>query len=629
MRTSSFSVREMMIVIPLLGVCAVVFARLADIQLLHGAEYRSLAEANRTSQERLPPERGVFLDRYGQPLVRNTKVYSGLTGTTQNATQERLSQSVALARLATDAASVRYELERYYPFASSLSPVLGYTGLVTTEDLTANALLHPRDRVGKLGLEKVFNHSVGGSAGAIRYEVNALGERKRILARDQGTPGLQIETTIDPYLSEVAYRLFAGKKGALIVLNAKNGEVLSLVSAPSFSASDLSTSSSDAAAEKERKDRVVAYFSDPNQVFFNRAISGMYPPGSVFKLVTAAGGLEKEAIDETTTVVDEGVLKVGDFSYANWYYSQYGGREGEISVVRALARSNDIFFYKTAEWLGPINLAAMARAFGFGKQTGIELTAEAAGVVPDPDWKQRVIGEQWYLGNTYHFGIGQGDVLVTPLQVAQMTQAVANRGLVCTPHVMGTALDGESSVVSCRDIGVQEKNLELVVAGMLDACSTGGTAYPFFGYNTNRRTELELSPYAQLEMGAVACKTGTAEFGGQDGRGYRRTHGWFTMALGVDTTAFSGRETAKAPSGEDMSTATEETLHQYWMQQLETTNFPNELILTVLVESDEGTPYREGSRDAAPVAKALLEWMYTGSTTGVIDAAITTPYQGE
>jgi penicillin-binding protein 2 len=615
--------------------CVIFFSlllvRLVDLQIVHGEKYQKLAQANRTLQDRLPPERGIFLDRYEQPMVRNTKTYFLRESTQESGDAERrISHNEALGVLATRSADLRYELERYYPFANSLAPVLGYTGLVTAENLLENPRLHPRDRVGKLGLEKMFDTIVLGSAGSSEYEVNALGKRLRPLDKKLSTSGATVHTTLDPYISEIASRLLEEKKGAVVVLNAKNGEVLSLVSAPSFSASDISTSSTDSELEQARQKRVQGYFSDPNQVFFNRASSGMYPPGSVFKLVTAAAGLEEEAIDKQYSVLDEGVLKVGDFSYANWYYTQHGGTDGEIRVVRALARSNDIFFYKTAELLGPFQLATMARSFGFGEPTGIELTSEAAGVVPDPDWKQKTLGEQWYLGNTYHFGIGQGDVLVTPLQVAQMTQAVANRGTLCAPHLL---IEQNSSPLKqigapCRELGIQEKNLEIVLEGMLDACSSGGTAFPFFPYNEKKRVA-EFAPYVQLEQGAVACKTGTAEFGGQDARGYRKTHGWFTMAVGVDVSALAGGTGGQNVATTLDSTATQEELHAAWLQQLQTHNFPQELVITVLVESDEATPYREGSRDAAPVARALVEWMQTGNTQGVVEAAKAAPYQGE
>ncbi len=652
-----FSGREFTFIGGIVIFFSLMLFRLVDVQVVRGRQFAALAEANRLFLEPLPAERGVLLDRYTAPLSYNKKVYFLQESPEQLfSSQLRLSDEVALAALASNSASVSYELERTYPFGESLAHLTGYTGLVTAEDLQQNNRLNPRDRVGKLGLEKVFEQELQGTKGNAVYEVNAFGKRQRLISTEQGNPGQSVQTTIDPYISEIAYRLLAGKKGSVVVLDAKTSEVLSLVTSPSFAASDLSSSFADEEQEAARIARVRSYFSSPLQLFFNRSINGAYPPGSVFKLVTAAAGLEKGVLDREKTVLDEGVLKVGEFSYANWYYTQYGGVDGEISLIRALARSNDIYFYKAAEWIGPFDLAASARQFGFGARTGIELGPEAVGNVPDPDWKQRVIGDQWYLGNTYHFGIGQGDVLVTPLQGAQMTQAVANRGALCAPRVISHRAPPRRGAMNqdtaCKEIGISEENVAIVLEGMLDACSSGGTAYPFFSLNETRR-DTTLSTFAQLENGAIACKTGTAEFGGQDERGYRKTHGWYTMAFGVKSSDFSTRDAVgdtatasailtgdtatlvtKEANDEDRRTlldasATEAELHTAWLTALENTPLPEKLVVTVLVESDEVVPYREGSRDAAPIAEALVEWMYTGSTTGVIEEARATNYQGE
>ena len=182
---------------------------------------------------------------------------------------------------------------------------------------------------------------------------------------------------------------------------------------------------------------------------------------------------------------------------------------------------------------------------------------------------------------------------------------------------------------------------------MLDACSSGGTAYPFFAHNEQQR-DTSLDPYEQLEQGAAACKTGTAEFGGQDSRGYRKTHGWFTLIIGVDQSEFGTANDTQIESESDAAsiaaaepiasdsprtiidaTASEAELHAAWLAQLEKADFPQRLVITALVESDEAESYREGSRDAAPIAKALIEWMYSGSTSGVLEQARIVEYAGE
>ena len=271
-----------------------------------------------------------------------------------------------------------------------------------------------------------------------------------------------------------------------------------------------------------------------------------------------------------------------------------------IDVKKALARSNDIFFYKTAEWLGPNKLAQYARLFGFGSPTGLQTGQEASGLVPDPKWKEMERGENWYLGNTYHFGIGQGDVMVTPIQIASMTQAIANHGNLCQSSLLPTLKQ------NCRDLVIDEKNLDIVLSGMLGACSQGGTAYPLFPYNKTLEANMaaqNLSDVEKINQGMVACKTGTAEFGGADARGYRRTHAWTTAIVGIDQAKMIA-STQTAMVDENLPKRTE------WLDLVKKNGFPSKLVITVLVESDLNQIYSEGSQDAAPVIVKLLDWIF-------------------
>ena len=190
-------------------------------------------------------------------------------------------------------------------------------------------------------------------------------------------------------------------------------------------------------------------------------------------------------------------VESGRVSIWELYFSQYGRTEGEISLVKALQRSNDIYFYKAAEWIGPDALARFARLFKYGTRTGVELTSESVGVIPDRAWKKEVMREQWYLGDTYHMGIGQGDVSATPLQVHAATAAIANDGVWCQPRLVA------SSPTKCEDLGVSLEYLKVIREGMKEACAPGGTAFPFF----------DGKPVV------VACKTGTAEIGEKDEKG--------------------------------------------------------------------------------------------------------------
>jgi penicillin-binding protein 2 len=260
--------------------------------------------------------------------------------------------------------------------------------------------------------------------------------------------------------------------------------------------------------------------------------------------VTATAGLEEGKITKETLINDPGIIKIGPFSYRNWYFSQYGKTEGEINIVRALKRSTDTFFYKVGEWLGARQLSNWARNFGLGQKTGIDLPGETGGLVPDPEWKKEANGEPWFLGNTYHFAIGQADLVTTPLQVNMMTAVIANNGRFCRPQIVKDDFQEKDKrrAVSCRDLKLEKETLQLIKEGMAEACSSGGTASPLF----------DLEPQ-------VACKTGTAEFGDPKDR----THAWLT---------------AFAPADEP------------------------EIVVTVLVEAGG-----EGSRVAAPIVKKILE----------------------
>ncbi|MBP7768337.1 hypothetical protein KA082_00685 [Candidatus Woesebacteria bacterium] len=572
--------------------------RLFHIQIVNGEKFKQLVDANRFFTVILPKERGVLLDRYGVQLVYNQPLYFKLKNPDRLYGEKVLiDRTEALQLLAVGSEYVAMENTRWYPLAGVAAHILGYVGPVTAEDIQKNPTLRASDIIGKFGLERKYDDLLSGTTTKKVYEINALGKKIRLVETQQGKPGTSLTTTLDPYLMTQAALALGERTGVVVISDAQTGALLALVSSPSFDPNILSDKQADPIKEKERKKTIQAFFDNPQQLFFNRAIAGAYPPGSVFKLVIASAGLETGSFDEKTEVVDEGVLKVGDYSYANWYYSQYGRVEGAISLQRAIARSNDIYFYKAAEWIGPEKIAEFARLFGYGVRSGIELSGEAAGFVPTPAWKEEKVGEKWFLGNTYHFGIGQGDLLVTPLQVNQMTQAIANHGELCQPSVL--MMDTKQ----CKGLGFSEEHLETIVRGMLDACSVGGTAFPFFEWNTKNRVP-ELAPYKQLAAGAVGCKTGTAEFGATTALNKKKTHAWFTAIVGTQHILENG-VVASASSG----LLRDYTDHAAWMKQVRDSSFPDTIAVTVLLESDEAVPYKEGSRDAGPVVKKIIDWM--------------------
>jgi len=588
-------------------------ARLMDVQIVQGAHFFTLAENNRYFTKHNPAERAIFLDRFGQALVRNDKQYFKYLKKDQLYSDKVfISKDEALNLLATDSASIGYEFNRVYPYKEALSSVLGYLSPVLQEDLDKNPDLAIASRLGRMGLEQFFDQNLQSKGSVSKFEINALGQTQRLVAMEEPIYGQNITTTLDPYLSQLAYQAMGDKKGAVIIMDANNGEILTLISTPSFDANVFEESFLNNLYKRDLQassEKINNYLSDEQQVFFNRSISGTYPPGSIFKLVTALAALQEGVIDANSVVDDQGTLKVGDFEYANWYFTQYGRVEGVLNVQQALARSNDIFFYKTAEKLGPEKLALYARMFGLGSPTGLQLKQEASGLVPDPKWKEAQRGESWYLGNTYHFGIGQGDLLVTPIQIASMTQAIANHGSLCQSSLLPALQQ------NCRDLAVDDKNLEIVLSGMLAACSQGGTAYPLFPYNTAlaaQLADLNLSDSEKIDRGMIACKTGTAEFGVEDERGYRQTHAWVTAIVGIDRAKILSATITdtQVASASNALVATALPDRKEWGTLVQKYGFPDKLIMTVLIESDTNQIYSEGSQDAAPVIAQILNWIF-------------------
>jgi penicillin-binding protein 2 len=539
--------------------------RVTQLQVLQAKEYERQAEANRVWRLVQRAPRGEIRDRNNVLVAGNVLQY--LWEYEENGQRkERViaDQEEAMRAVATAPAQVRLNYQRVYPFGATLAHLLGYV----QAPQTSNDVVF-----GRSGLERLSQEQLAGTDGLIVYERDALGQPTRLLAQQDPVKGQDIQLSVDAELSRVAFEALGEQRGAVVVSDPHTGKVLAMVSKPSFvpvlgsDAGDLSkaVSTSTSASESSSASSslvlpsIASALQAENNPFLFRPVAAVYPPGSLYKIVTALAGLEYRAFDENTVVRDEGVLRVGDFTYQNWYWRQYGRVEGDISVVRALARSNDIFFYKAAEWIGPTKLADFSRLLGLGKVTGIGFPGEQEGLIPDPIWKQRYFGEPWYLGNTYHMGIGQGDVLGTPLQMQVVMSTVATRGQLCQPQIE------KGTNPRCQELSLQDESLDLVKEGLREVCTAGGTSYLFFPV-----------PYE------VLCKTGTAEFGAANEQGYRRTHAWFTVAV------------SRQPRSDAI--AIEE--------------FDPEIVITVLVESDEQQLYKEGSREAAQVALDVAQWWW-------------------
>ncbi len=480
----------------------IIFIRLVQLTVVKGSYFASLSEENRFRENVYPAGRGVIYDRNGDILVRNKPGFVALVDCGKTKCFRKISHEESIKLEASGNASlVTLGIEREYIEKEAFSHLLGTTGAVFEKDLGrehCGRKIGYQDDLGRSGVEEAFDCQLQGTYGRELIEVDASGNSIRTLSKVDPKPGKSLRLSIDKNLQLKAYELMKDKKGAVVAHIPKTGEILLLYSAPSF---DLSKFSEGISEEEYQK-----LVDNPQVPLFNRAIAGTYPPGSIYKTIIATAALEEKSIGKDTQIEDTGIITVGEFSFSNWYFSQYGKKEGLINVVDALKRSNDIFFYKTGEFVGVDKISEWSNKFLLGSKLGIELSGEEEGLVPSKKWKEEVKGEQWYLGDTYHLAIGQGDLLVTPLQVAFFSGAFANNGIICKPTVLKT----DKCVPLTKNL-ISESVLKIVREGMIGACSEGGTAFPFFGYKVGDK---EIS---------VACKTGTADYNDPE-----KTHAWFT-----------------------------------------------------------------------------------------------------
>ncbi|MBI2195873.1 MAG: hypothetical protein HYU48_02410 [Candidatus Levybacteria bacterium] len=560
------------LLLPLLAVLiiALLFVKLFSLQILQGSYYKGLADNNRTRTVVIHGPRGIIFDRNGTPLVFNIPGFRQ----EKNDKTNLLTQEEALPFLAQKGSNLEIDSLRGYPYKEVFSHVLGYIGQISQDELKQEQFssYNGGDIIGKAGIEQRYEQILKGVDGKKLVEVDSQGKEIRSLGESDPISGRDIMLTLDSGLGKATYNAMKGvMKGAAIVSTPK-GEILSLVSSPSFDPNLFTMGEGFRPATDSSYQNVSSVLLDLlNQPLLNRAISGTYPPGSTFKLIVAAAGLENNIIDENYVVSDNGTLRIGEFSFSNWYFTQYGKTEGEVDVVKAIKRSNDIFFYTLAGKVGVDTIAKMSSEFGIGKTLGIDLNGEAAGILPTTSWKEKAIGEQWYTGDTYHLGIGQGYLLATPLQVNGWTQTIANEGVLYEPHL----LKSQNSNVKSQKF-LSRKTVDLIREGMINSCAPGGVAWPLFEFRIkNAKLRIDgknflavpestsSAQFSEYRKVSIACKTGTAQHGGQEAL----PHAWITLF---------------APA------------------------YNPQIVVTVLSEESG-----EGSNVAAPIAKKILEYYFS------------------
>ncbi|MDO8618865.1 MAG: penicillin-binding protein 2 [Candidatus Daviesbacteria bacterium] len=545
------------------------FVRLFHLTIANGKVNRNLADGNRVQIRLIHAPRGVIYDRNGKILATNSPGFRLVDPVTKKATFLTREESFAL-EVRNDPQAVNLEIDsiRKYPYAEASAHVLGYVGEISENQLKDPEFKNYRlgDRIGQSGIESYYESFLRGTDGGEIIEVDSKGNKLRTLRTVAPTSGQNVYLTIDIELQQQVYKNLsdAVKKsgsccGAVVASSPQTGEILAMVSVPSYD-NNLFTN-------YEQNEQVSEILNDPNSPILNRTISGTYPPGSTFKIVSSIAALGSGKVDPKMQINDTGEMYLGTFKFTNWYFTQYGRTEGLVDLVKAMQRSNDIYFYQIGQILGEKILGDYAKKLRMGSQLGIDLSGESKGLIPDDLWKQKNFNQVWYPGDTLHMAIGQGFVLATPLQILGITAYVAADGNLYKPHLFlkATADDGttikKSQPENLVSKIITKDQLEVVKTGLKQVPLNGGTAWPFFTFPI-----------------PTAGKTGTAEFGDpkdeQSSIGRYSTHAWYTSyAPAIDP----------------------------------------KIALTVLVEAGG-----EGSSVSAPVAKEIYRWYFSPDKNNLI-----------
>jgi penicillin-binding protein 2 len=454
----------------------VLIGQLWYLQVLEGGHFRDASDKNRIRIRPVAAPRGILFDRNGLPLVDNRPAFTlsliprelprddiargavlGRVASLLRLPYTELSE--ALARVAPDSflpvrvrrglsledmakieewkldlpgVIVEVEPQRTYPSSRFAAHLLGYVREASDEQLRQGRYRRG-DMVGQNGLERLLDEYLRGRDGGERIEVDVMGRPVRLIKRTEPNPGAEVVTTIDRHVQEAAEQAMEGKAGAVVVMDPRNGDVLALVSTPAYPI-DQFTGTIDRAAWL----RVV---QDPDHPLLNRTLQSQYAPGSVFKIVVAAAGLQEGTLAPMDSVRCDGEFRLGTWTFKDW---KEGGH-GHVDLHRAMVHSCNVFFYHSGLKIGGSAVARYARAFGLGQATGIDLGGEKLGLIPHARTR-RGRAPVWQAGDVVNMSIGQGQVLVTPLQVARFMAAVANGGVLWKPRLI-QRIERDSRVV--------------------------------------------------------------------------------------------------------------------------------------------------------------------------------------
>lgn len=482
----------------------VLIGRLYYLQIYQGEKYAFLADSNRISRRLLIPPRGIISDRNGTELATNSQDFQAMIISEQVRDLNKLLADITpvlnlqesdITRIKKDIArhkrfvpikikdrlsweevatlmlnNNRYPgliidegLSRIYPYKEYTAHPLGYVASVSESDLQksdAPLLQVPGFKIGKFGFEKTYDESLRGTEGILKYEVNAYGRIMQEIEKQEGLKGTDLDLTIDIRLQKAAFDAFGNEAGAAVVLDVNTGEILAFVSTPSFDPNLFI----DGISIKNWN----SLLYDEKTPLTNKAVSGQYSPGSTFKIVVALAALEAGAIDTRTTSFCSGKMKLGNHLFHCWRHSGHGKQ----TVIDAIKNSCDIFFYETALKIGIEKIAEMSHRLGLGETYDLGLENQKTGVIPDKKWKKEKLKTPWQQGETVIAGIGQGYVLVTPLQLVTMLARVVNGGYEISPTFIKT-----DTPPTPKSLNIKNSSLEIVKQGMFEVVNgIGGTA---------------------------------------------------------------------------------------------------------------------------------------------------------
>ncbi|MFT6264623.1 MAG: penicillin-binding protein 2 [Oleiphilaceae bacterium] len=589
-----YAFRSVLAVFFVLGLTAALIIRLHHLQLVNHEHFKTLSDKNRMQLQPIAPNRGLIYDRNGALLADNKPIFSvviipeysknidesiasiqGIINITpehikrfkkrilrsrrpyqpvilKSKLDEKEIARIEVRRHELKGIDIQAELARYYPMAEATAHSIGYVGRINVKELEKldDQNYSATNYIGKLGIEQFYENELHGQVGYQRVETNASNRVLRVLDRIAPTPGRDLTLYLDTQLQNKAVELLGKRRGAVVAIEPKTGGILALVSTPSFDP-NLFVTGIDYKSYADLRDSL-------DLPLFNRALKGQYPPGSTIKPFVGLGGLDSAVTNRTFTIWDNGryQLKNDDRIYRDWKRQGHG----RMDLFSAIAQSCDVYFYDLAFKMGVDGMSKYLGYFGFGQNTALDISEARDGLLPTREWKRALKGRAWYPGDSLNMGIGQGFMLTTPLQLAEATALLANRGRWVQPALLKSITGGNKPVrqrsISMKDVELNNPDDWDFIIGSMEEVMHGkrGTARA-----SGRRAEYRM-----------AGKTGTAQVVGiKQGEEYdaealserNRDHALFVgfapvnnpqIAVAVIVENGGGGSTSAAPIGRAM-----------------------------------------------------------------------------